>query len=153
MSEKTKKTANSEGKIASTRAVLREEKVRGGQSKTWGWTTDPMYLIGDGGAQIYKLDTLRFTILDDGSTQYTLSWNATSLGWQSMAAQGSVTPHVVIELQNAAGGVLDTWDCGSQDWPCGARPIVYTKANGLAGMINLAVIIDLNIGGAGWVGC
>ena len=153
MSEDFKKKQKSIEQKASTRSVLLAEMTRAPQSKTWKWATDPMYLTANDGTQMYKLDTLRFTIFDDGNTRYTLSWNATSLGWQSIRAQGAVTPHIVLSVLNAAEGVLDPWDIGSPDWPCGAQPVVFTNNNGKAGIISLAAIIDLNIGGADWGNC
>jgi hypothetical protein len=150
MPEDTKRKKSQKVKLATGHAL--QSGKANTNPITWGFTTDPMIFM-DGATQIYKLDTLRFTIFDNGATQYTLQWNATSLGWQSRAYEGAVTPHILIEVVDSGGGAIDTWDVGSPDFLCGAQPVVFTKTNGAAGVINSATGANLSIGGATWGGC
>jgi hypothetical protein len=154
MTETTKSVQKTVKQAMPTRTLLSEKMSGTRKSKTWGWPTDPMFLVDPNGGQVYKLDTLRFAIIDEGNTGYTLSWNATSLGWQSVAAQGAQTPHIVLSILNSAQGVLDSWDIGSPDWLCGGpHQIIFTNNNGQAGIIVTAAIIDLNIAPATWASC
>lgn len=100
---------------------------------TFAFMPDPFVFTAPDGTQLYKFDTQRFTILENGaSTQYTLNWNATSLGWTAFSQFGDGPPDIFIEIQDAKQGDLDSWDVGRQMLPCGVQgnPMVFTNNNG-----------------------
>ena len=106
---------------------------------------DPTILQSAEGTQFYKFDTIRFTILENaGTTQYTLNWNATSLGWGADTKFNA--PDIFVEIQDAQGGDLDTWDIGRPDQTCmPSHPVVFTNQNGKPN------ILETNTGALGVV--
>jgi hypothetical protein len=112
---------------------------------------DPTIIMSADGTQLYQFDTIRFTIFESGSTQYTLNWNATSLGWGAVRIQGSGPPDIFVEIQDAQGGDLDTWDIGRPDQPCQAsHPVVFTNPKGKPNILETntsALQVVVTIGG------
>lgn len=139
-------------RLISAHILPAEKTITGPRSKTWTFQTDPLILTGTDGKQLYKLDTLRFTILEDLAAQYTQQWNATSLGWSSQRGPSHVQPDIVVEIQNAQGGVMDKWDIGPQEFVCGSRPVIF-QSKGLVGVLDLASVINLTIGHSTWTPC
>ena len=122
-------------------------------AKTFSFSRDPWIMVGQSG-DLYKLDTLRFTIfeMDNGVTQYSLSWNATSLGWSSNYAQGGGVT-VSLELTDAGGGVLDNWNLGYKDFPCAGGPQSYLNTGGKPGTYEVCTGAILTLGAANWGHC
>jgi hypothetical protein len=103
----------------------------------------------DGKQQFYKLDTLRFTIFEDKTAEYTMQWNDTTLGWRSLQPY----PDIYIEIINAQGGILDKWDLGPHFFQClPAHPVVYQRP-GIVGVLDLAFQITMTIGAGTWTQC
>jgi hypothetical protein len=120
-----------------------------------GLNPDPVILSGNVG-QVYKFDTIRFTIFVSNTTQYTLNWDATSLGWGvSNSPHGPVPPEILVEILDAQGGALDSWDVGHPDEPCGGtHPVVFTDQNGKTGILNNnALQVTISIGGSTFAKC
>ena len=117
-----------------------------------GFNPDPWILNGSAG-QICKLDTIRFTIYEDTNVQYTLNWNYTSLGWTANPGWGP-PPDITIQIKDGQGGLLDTWDIGHPNHPCGVEPEGYTTQNGKANILaNTELGVTIIIGPATWGHC
>lgn len=115
----------------------------------------PMTLVNSSGGKIYGFDSIKFTIFQDPNTQYTLTWNATSYGWQSLKQQGAYVPEISVEVEDSGGGPLDTWNVGSPDEVCHpSNPQIFTYENGKPNILSVSgLVIVANVSSGTWVSC
>jgi hypothetical protein len=122
---------------ASLKGTLKKGKFAFPNPSTFSPFPDSVVLQAADGTQLYKFDTMRFTISEtEGTTQYTSNWNGTSLGWGALSTHGDGPPDIFFEIQDAQGGDLDHWDVGKPDQPCETtHPEVFTNQNGKPGIL------------------
>jgi len=104
---------------------------------------------------LYRFDMIRFTIWQNKGTQYALAWKMTSLGWRSLAVERDKTPNILVEIETAAGNLLDSWRIGPQPMPEGGSHMnVYTHTNGRADILSIpALFVKITLGAATWTNC
>ena len=152
MEEKTKEASRSEAHKATSTLAERPRALP--NPYTWPpFSPDPMVLTGNVGP-IYQFDTMRFTIWENGPVEYTLSMNMTSRWGSVLPGQNPPPPDITIQIKDAAGGVLDTWDIGRPRLPCGTTPgVVFATQNGKANILNAASSVTLIIGTSTFYKC